>query len=144
VRAAPGGARTDLHLNLPRHQRHAPRDSLSPQDPKVCATRHPILPTRAVASLVPAGLEGQLPAVFDAQVASADAQQFLIRWLEQPAPSLMTFQDRAPRDEPPYISGTETEHLFDVPAELRSKPGVVHLSDCLDGGLVVGHTRPRA
>ena len=44
--------------------------------------RYPFLPTRAVASLVPTGLEGQLPAVFDPQVAAVDVYQFHTRCLE--------------------------------------------------------------
>jgi hypothetical protein len=38
--------------------------------------RHPLPCTRAVASLVPAGLKGEVPAVLDAQVASPDVNQF--------------------------------------------------------------------
>jgi len=45
--------------------------------------RNALLPTRAVASLIPAGLPGQIPAVFDAQVACAYVQQVHLRCAEQ-------------------------------------------------------------
>ena len=101
--------------------------------------RNALLPTRAVARLVPAGLQSQITAVFDAQVACADVQQVHLRCLEQLERCLAPFQGGASRYEPPHIRGAETKHPFDVTAELGGNPGVVHLSNRLEGSFVVAH-----
>jgi hypothetical protein len=59
--------------------------------------------------------------------------------LEQLAPSLVTFKDRPPRREPPNIMGTKAENTFYIPSELGGEPGLVQLSDGLEGRFVIGH-----
>ena len=105
--------------------------------------RHLLSPTQAVTSLIPTGLQGQLAAVLDAQVAGAEIQQLPLCCLEELPACFPTFQGGASRDEPSHIGGTQTKHSFDVPTELRVDPGVVHLANRVDGSLVVGHGRLR-
>jgi len=100
-----GSELASSRFDLPRHQRHLPRHSPSAQDPKMSTARRPFLPTRAVASLIPAGLQGQVPAEFDTQVAGADVEQVHLRCPEKVQRCVPTFQGGASRHEPPYIRG---------------------------------------